>query len=407
LVLTAALGLVACTATGPDRKLTASEEARQALRAELEPKVEEFINEVAPSGNEAGLLRWNDEVCPQVTGATEDQGEFILARVSEVARAAAVPLAGEHCSPNLHIFVTARPKELLQEMEKRNSEFVFGVNASSAIVHEFVDTPRPVKVWYNTTNEMAWVPPLIDVQGLAVTAPVISRAFVIVDQRQMQGVSVGQLADYVTMVGLADLKASEHLGDAQTILKLFDGPPQAGPSGMTDWDRAFLKALYVTEQSGQQQAQLASAMVRQIVPTPLAEIVITARAEKLSKLEKKIEKSEDAFYEAYNKVNTEPEYKVYCNVEVVTGTHRSVHSCKPQFVHTATSAAVDAFFSGHAAIPPGAVIAVKMPGYRKHLREVAEKNPELIKALRDYYTLTKHYESVRKEKFKGRWLVWD
>jgi len=78
-------------------------------------------------------------------------------------------------------------------------------------------------------------------------------------------VNLGQLADYVAMVGLAKLKPGANLGDAPTILKLFDGAPGAAPTGLTDWDHAFLKSLYSTEQvEVEQSGQIARAMVRDI-----------------------------------------------------------------------------------------------------------------------------------------------
>jgi hypothetical protein len=407
LMLTAAIGLVACAATEPARTGLLPEATRVARRAELKPKVEGFVNEIAALENEAVLPRWDQEVCPQVTGLSREEGEFMLARISKVAGAAGVPLADERCRPNLFIFVTTQPKELLHGMEERNFTAVFGVNALRASVDEFIDTPRPVRVWYNTASEIARGPPWIDARGLIVTPLVVSRAFVIVDRAQLQGVSVGQLADYVAMVGFAELKPAAHAGDAQTILKLFDASGQAALTGMTDWDRAFLKSLYATEQSGQQLAQIASSMVREIVPDPLEEIIVGARKEKLSELHQKIEKSEDAFYEAYNKADTEPEYKIHCGDEIPTGTRMPAHVCKPQFVDTATADEAQGFLYGYAAMPAWMVIASRMPAYEKHMREVVEKDPKLIAAVRDYYLLTKHYEAVRKEKFKGKWLVWD
>ena len=87
------------------------------------------------------------------------------------------------------------------------------------------------------------------------------------DQRRLRGVTAGQLADYVAISGFAKLKPGASLGDARTILKLFDGSPQATPTGMTEWDRTFLKALYATEQKSQvQRGQIARSMVREIVP---------------------------------------------------------------------------------------------------------------------------------------------
>ncbi len=53
----------------------------------------------------------------------------------------------------------------------------------------------------------------------------LERVFVVVDKSQLRGVTRGQLADYVALVALADLKPGAKLGDAATILRLFAGTP--------------------------------------------------------------------------------------------------------------------------------------------------------------------------------------
>ena len=176
---------------------------------------------------------WIAPVCPLVTGLPRKQGEFVLWRVSEIARAAGAPLGGEQCHPNLFIFVTDHPKELLRAMESRQFPVIFG-NATSSRVDRFINEPGPVKVWHNTF------------QGAIGFGPVN----VVVDRTRLDGVSQEQLADYVGMVSLAEIKSTAHLGDAQTILlRLFDDPHQSAPEGLSDWDRAFLKILYHPEKS--------------------------------------------------------------------------------------------------------------------------------------------------------------
>jgi hypothetical protein len=65
--------------------------ARKGLRAELAPKISKFVTEiVAPeNGGEGGLARWEElSVCPLVSGLPAQEGDFILGRVSEIARVA-------------------------------------------------------------------------------------------------------------------------------------------------------------------------------------------------------------------------------------------------------------------------------------------------------------------------------
>jgi hypothetical protein len=288
----------------------------RAERAKLAPRVRKFVNGITIEENAglAGLARWGvPPACPLVSGLPRRDGEFILERLSEIARAARVPLAGEKCRPNLYILITAKPEDLLRGMEKRNRPFTFGYDFRSAppietprlVVDEFIETPRAVRVWYNSNGKDAWGKPLrycsqTEVDPLCFTNPkdpmrcgmpndpartfscakeyaggshltfdtvwTFWNVFVIVDQRRLQGVKLGQLADYLAIVAFAKLKPDAHLGDAPTILKLFDGAPQAAPASMTDWDETFLKSLYSTEQkSKQQRGEIARAMVSEIV----------------------------------------------------------------------------------------------------------------------------------------------
>jgi hypothetical protein len=91
--------------------------------------------------------------------------------------------------------------------------------------------------------------------------------FVVVDQARMHGVSLEQFTDYVAMVSLAQIKLTPHLGDAQTILRLFDNGAQPAPAGMSDWDQSFLEVLYHPEVSlAKEQSSIALRMVRALVP---------------------------------------------------------------------------------------------------------------------------------------------
>jgi hypothetical protein len=182
-------------------------------------------------------------------------------------------------------------------MEKRNYAVTFG-DAAPFRVDEFIDTPRPVRVWFNSYETAAgWdapiaqgPPPFAQVLGggmvSALSAPTysgpgllgashlvsnivfsVSYVYVVVDRARLPGVSRGQFADYVGMVSLAKIKTTAHVGEAQSILTLFEGAPQAALPGMSDWDRAFLKSLYGTYQPSKlQRALITRAMMREIAP---------------------------------------------------------------------------------------------------------------------------------------------
>lgn len=140
---------------------------------------------------------------------------------------------------------------------------------------------------------------------------------------------------------------------------------------------------------------------------PLDEVIVNARKEKLSQLRKQIEMAQDAMYDTYNQINTVPEYRVNCRTETSAATRMQMHMCKPRLVNDATEAEATAFLTGEPFRPSDSVINEKMPAFEKHLRDVVRKNSKLQKAVLDYGALVKHYEVVRKEKFKGKWILWD
>src|SRR5580698_4058756 len=92
-----------------------------AHRIEMEQRVSKFVNHIADLENAEGLPLWKGPVCPFVSGLSQQEREFIVGRVSEIARAAGAPNASEHCRPNLFILVSADPKGLLQGWDNRNS----------------------------------------------------------------------------------------------------------------------------------------------------------------------------------------------------------------------------------------------------------------------------------------------
>src|SRR6202000_2554054 len=81
-------------------------------------------------------------------GLPSERGEFILARVSQVATAAHAPLAGEHCKPNFFIVVTSQPDLLLQKWVRRDPRMVNTCNGGGYL-REFLHSRGPVRVWYN------------------------------------------------------------------------------------------------------------------------------------------------------------------------------------------------------------------------------------------------------------------
>jgi hypothetical protein len=92
--------------------------------------------------------------------------------------------------------------------------------------------------------------------------------FAIVDTRRTEHMSLDAVADYVALTGLTKLDPDTDPGTAPTVLRLF-GPwsDGTGTAGLSEWDAAFLKALYHTEQGSRiQRWQMMTRILHDVAP---------------------------------------------------------------------------------------------------------------------------------------------
>jgi hypothetical protein len=267
----------------------------QRERALVEHQVSSFVSAISAAPFHESLARWTTPICPLVAGLPREHGEFVLTRVSQIATDAGVPLAPEHCRGNFYVIVTADPDALLKAWIKRDIS-IFG-DAGGTKIRAFLKSSSPIRVWYNADLNTADGLPLTahdgsDFGSVAMGPTMgggpldgvpandhalgfrlkhdevrgLSSAIVVVDSRRARGVSFGQLADYVALIGLAELRLDADVGDATTILQLFSGSGKAPPAGLSPWDQSFLKALYHTEQSDVMQlSEIKISIVRDVL----------------------------------------------------------------------------------------------------------------------------------------------
>lgn len=137
--------------------------------------------------------------------------------------------------------------------------------------------------------------------------------------------------------------------------------------------------------------------------TPSDEVTVTAK--RLFDLEVQIHKAEDHFYDEYNRVNTIPEFQTSCGLRTDTATRMNYHICTPRFVDDATSFYARSLLQGEDVGEPILTISAMMPAYRKHVHEVADKDPALAKRAEDFLALTNRYAELHKRRFESRRIV--
>src|SRR5438552_6499160 len=120
----------------------------EAQRRSVEKRVRTFVAAITPRDFADSLVRWHRGICPTIVGPSQDQSDLILNHLSAISAAAGVPIQPKSCNANLYIIESPFPVQLLQAWRKRD-RLLFG-DAPSATLQRFLDSPRPVRVCYNT-----------------------------------------------------------------------------------------------------------------------------------------------------------------------------------------------------------------------------------------------------------------
>lgn len=236
---------------------------------QLEALAQEFVDSLAAPARRRGLARWDGEVCVGVVNFRAEVAHLIIDRISDVARELAIELGEPGCEPNLVIVGTTDAPGLAQDMVRkyRSRFFRFGYTSSnrgSAALEVFQASEAPVRWWHVSlpivvktgqaairlpgegptshscrTRSGGWVRNCDEVTDR------IMRMITIVDIDEFEGVDLARLADYLTMIGLAQIEPDADYSAFPTVLNLFD--PAASVAGLSDWDMIYLRALYSEE----------------------------------------------------------------------------------------------------------------------------------------------------------------
>ncbi|MDP9010334.1 MAG: hypothetical protein M3N91_16805 [Pseudomonadota bacterium] len=256
-------------------------------RKALQRQINAFVTGIAVVPRDQSLANWQTQtpICLLVAGLPREDGEYMLARLSKIAASAGAPLAPEHCKPNFYVVVTSQADALLKAWGRRDTRMFGGADGIS--IHKFLKATAPVRAWYNAELYNSDGTPLgngegqsdfdisqVPIQLMATATRIrfndvrnLSSVMVIIDAPHAKGITFGQLAAYVAMVGLAEIRVDARTSAApSSILQLFSGPATP-PPGLSAWDEAFLKALYHTEHLDQRQiSAIKTEMVQDIAP---------------------------------------------------------------------------------------------------------------------------------------------
>lgn len=214
--------------------------------------------------------RWAMPVCTRVEGLDRELADRVRQTVFAIGKQAGVRMARGRCNPNVLVVFSKNPdglsKELADRLPKpRNRD---GVVERSA----FVGSRGPLR-WETRVsihdarhgaqvnnsaalmNSGDWnknidLPTTDSTDATMIRKPTkaaIDGMMVVVDGKAAEGLELDQLSEYLAMVVLARPPMSATFDEHPSILNLGKHrPPGSNPLRLSEWDRAYLVALYDT-----------------------------------------------------------------------------------------------------------------------------------------------------------------
>ena len=274
------IAVQAATATPPNQQAIVVQGHRDVQR-----QIHDFVRALTDVPPASQISRFDWAVCPAAVGLSKRQNAEVADRMRAVASAAGMRVSKPGCKANALVVVSDDAQKFVDWLKNHEPEYFVGVS------------PKEKELLKHAGHAAAWhIEGRTDQDGVAVTRdsdsgmfissrtdvpsristndhPSFEAAIVVLDGRALAGLTVVQLADYAAMRAFAKTDPSR-LGKpaAPTILTLLDTPiGGAVPITLTEWDLAYLKALYgstANRLAGQQSGEMAQKMAKDLKGSP-------------------------------------------------------------------------------------------------------------------------------------------
>ena len=258
----------------------------------LENTTQTFVREVGAPARNRGLARWRNGLCAGVVNMRTETAQYLVDRVSDVARDVGLRVGAPGCTPSVLVIATQNAKAFTPMLVASRPRLFLvggtGMDRGRSQLESFENSERPVRWWHvsapvdpDTGQIAVRIPgtctgscsspfdyaPTLKVTSsrlLSHTDDDLKRVFIIVDIDKVADVSLEQLGDYIAMVALAQVNPDADTGGYSTILNVFDNPGDT--PGLTLWDRTYLKGLYEAQitfaNTGAARQEVVSSIIR-------------------------------------------------------------------------------------------------------------------------------------------------
>ena len=256
----------------------------------LDQQIRTFLDDVSVPDRNLRVARFQKSVCVGAVNLRAETAQYLVDRISQIGLDIGLEPGEPGCSPNVIVIAAADAAELAQGMVKAKPRTFnpggTGMNRTRAALERFQNTDAPIRWWHvsipvdNHTGQIAVR--LSGEDAPYTTGSVsrlrteirndISRAIIILDFDKLEGMNFTQIADFAAMVAFSQVDLDADFSGYDSILSLTSDRQF---EGISDWDMAYLKALYSAElnqiSKNQQMGEIARLMeMRQIRPAERA-----------------------------------------------------------------------------------------------------------------------------------------
>lgn len=228
----------------------------------LDQQIQSFLDDVSVPDRNLRVARFQRNICVGAVNMRAETAQYIVDRVSEIGLDIGLDAGEPGCSSNILIIASndgaAFAKKMVDARPRIFQPGGLGMVRSRAALSRFQSTDAGIRWWHvaipvdNHTGSRAVRLPSED-------APIttgansllrteirndINRVIVIVDFTKLQGMNARQIADYAAMVAFSQVDLDADFSGYDSILSLMSDRQFAG---ITDWDMAYLRALYSAE----------------------------------------------------------------------------------------------------------------------------------------------------------------
>jgi hypothetical protein len=245
------------------------------IESDLRIHVGEFIQQIAAPPAGRGYARWYRRVCISVSNLERSTAQYLVDRISRLAVEVGLEPGEPGCQPDVVIVFTTDGKETATYLVENQSS-VLRPNGDGDVqrgldaLREFAESDKPVRWWHVSLPVDARLgtpamrvagepmnPGLNKLHSVKVAGPSrihsgirdeLKNVVIVVDGPKLQGKGTTwqQIGDLLALVSLAQIDLDADPIGFDSILNLFSNP--AAYSGLTDWDRSYVRALYSYDQ---------------------------------------------------------------------------------------------------------------------------------------------------------------